>query len=271
MDDETPVELRRLWRLPSSSRRGRPAELDVERVVRAAVELADRDGLPGVSLPKIARALDVTSMSLYRHVGSKEELLALLEDAATGPPPEPATDPTDWRAGLREWAMAVREVYRRRPWLARIPITGPPAGPNLLAWMEAALRVLRDTPLDPAAKLGVITLVNGYVRTAAQQAQDLGASWQEPDTVQAYGRSLARLVTADRFPELAKLLASGLFENPQQAPAADDPDFVFGLDRILDGVAAAVHSTPVEDDVFAVPEPGNQQRRRSRRPPAGRV
>ncbi|WP_232660575.1 TetR/AcrR family transcriptional regulator [Pseudonocardia sp. TRM90224] len=248
MDDETPVELRRLWRLPTSSRMGRPAELDVERVVRATVELADRDGLAGVSLPKIARALGVTSMSLYRHVGSKDELLALLEDAATGPPPEIDTAqidtaPGEWRAGLREWAMAVRRVYRRRPWLARIPITGPPAGPNLLAWMESALRVLRGTPLEPAAKLGVITLVNGYVRTAAQQVQDLDGSWQQPDTVQAYGRSLARLVAPDRFPELAKILASGLFESPPQAPdqdVEDDPDFTFGLDRILDGVETVV-------------------------------
>lgn len=250
-DHEVPVELRRLWRLPTSSRMGRPAELDVERVVQAAVELADRDGLPGVSLPKIARSLGVTSMSLYRYVGSKGELLALIEDAATGPPPEISTGPAEWRAGLREWAMAVRGLYRHRPWLARIPIAGPPAGPNVLAWMEVALQVLRGTVLDGAAKLGVITLVNGYVRTAAQQVQDLEGGRPErgaepADPLQSYGRSLALLIAPDRFPELAKILSSGLFEStpqPADGDAEHDSDFVFGLDRILDGVAAVATST----------------------------
>lgn len=93
MDDKVPVGLARLWRLPTESRLGRPAELDVEQVVRAAVELADRDGLAGVTLAKVAKELGYTTMSLYRHVGSKEELLVLMGDAATGPartfPPAP--------------------------------------------------------------------------------------------------------------------------------------------------------------------------------------
>ncbi|MEK8173536.1 TetR/AcrR family transcriptional regulator [Streptomyces sp. M19] len=76
-----------------------PAALDTERVVRTGVELADRDGLGGATLPKIAKELGVSPMSLYRHVGSKDELLVLMRDVAIGPPPEATADAADWRAG----------------------------------------------------------------------------------------------------------------------------------------------------------------------------
>ncbi|MFB4289794.1 TetR/AcrR family transcriptional regulator [Nonomuraea sp. ATR24] len=84
-DDFVPPALRRLWRLPESSRLGRPAALDVDLVVAAAVEIADRDGLGGVTIPKVAKSLGFTGMSLYRYVGSKDELLTLMADAAAGP------------------------------------------------------------------------------------------------------------------------------------------------------------------------------------------
>ena len=84
---DIPVELRRMWGLPSSSGLGRPAQLDLPRVLRTAVRLADRRGLEGVSLPKIANALGYTTMSLYRYVGCKDELLSLMRDFAIGDPP----------------------------------------------------------------------------------------------------------------------------------------------------------------------------------------
>ena len=92
-EDDVPVELRRLWGLGAPQQRlGRPAELDLRRVVQTGIKLADRYGLRGASLPNIAKALGHTTMSLYRHVGSKDELLALMRDFAVGPPPEiPAT------------------------------------------------------------------------------------------------------------------------------------------------------------------------------------
>ena len=99
----------------------------MRRVVRAVVELADRDGLAGVTLPKVAAALGFTGMSLYRHVGSKDELLTLMVDAALGPPPA-LPESSGWRADMRHWAGAERDVYRRRPWLVRVPVSGPPSG-----------------------------------------------------------------------------------------------------------------------------------------------
>jgi AcrR family transcriptional regulator len=246
--DDLPIELRRLWGLPQPSTLGRPAELDVARVVHAAIDIADRKGLAAVTLPAIAKTLGYTTMALYRHIGSKDELLVLMRDAAIGAPPAISTPSRNWRGGLRQWAAAERRLYERRPWLARLPVSGPPAGPRQIAWIDAALHVLRGTALDWGQKVGGLLLVSGYVRNAALLAEDLERGRLKSGIAKAeaerrYGRSLARLVDPARFPEAARLFASGLFETPPAArrrDAASDADFVFGLECILDGISVAI-------------------------------
>ncbi|WP_055703027.1 MULTISPECIES: TetR/AcrR family transcriptional regulator [Streptomyces] len=246
--EDAPAELARLWRLrPSASGLGRPAALDTERVVRTGVELADRDGLQGATLPKIAKELDVSAMSLYRHVGSKDELLVLMRDLALGLPPRSVTEPEGWRAGLREWAVAQRLLNHRRPWLPRLPLSGPPVGPHEVAWMEAGLGALSGTALDWAGKVGSLTLLSGYVRQVSLLSQEQergrsGTGMGQAESERAYARTLARLITSERYPQTALLLSSGTFEAvPDDAyddPSAD-PDFTFGLERVLDGIAVA--------------------------------
>ncbi|WP_084468084.1 TetR/AcrR family transcriptional regulator [Promicromonospora sukumoe] len=257
--DDVPAGLARLWRLGAPSRLGRRAVLDVDQVVGAAIGLADRGGLAGVTLPKVAQELGVTPMSLYRYVGSKDELLVLMADQASGPAEAaPGTEGADaaadvgddpaWRTALRCWAADVRGMYLRHPWLVHLPVQGPPSGPHGLARMDAGLAALRGTDLDWAAKVGVVTLVSGYVRTASQLAADLsaaraGSGLDQAQSEQEYGRAMARLVRPDRFPEVAALFGSGLFEQEQPEQIAEegpDHDFRFGLETVLDGVAVAV-------------------------------
>jgi AcrR family transcriptional regulator len=248
-DEDIPVGLRRLWGLPQPSALGRPPELDVARIVQAAIDIADRDGLAGVTLPAIAKSLGCSTMALYRHIGSKDELVALMQDAAIGDPPSIPAFGRSWRDALRHWAAAERRLYERRPWLARLPVSGPPSGPRQIAWIDGALRILRGTGLDWGEKVGVLLLVSGYVRNAAQLTEDLergraGTGIGQAEAERRYGRSLARLVDPARFPEAAQLFASGLFEAVSAASrrrdVASDPDFVFGLERILDGVSVAI-------------------------------
>ncbi|MEU2611099.1 TetR/AcrR family transcriptional regulator [Micromonospora sp. NPDC007271] len=244
-DDVIPAPLRRLWRLPESSRLGRPAALDVDRIVAAAVEIADRDGLGGVTLPKVAESLGFTGMSLYRHVGSKDELLTLMADHALGAPPDLDTD--DWRDGLREWAYAQRAVLQRRPWLTRVPTSGPPSGPHQIAWMEVALKIMSRTRLDWANKVGALMLISGYVVQSVRQYRELAEGRAEgqgqADAERDYGRAMARLVDPARFPETARLFSSMLFEAPPpDTPNTEiaDADFSLGLELILDGVAVRI-------------------------------
>lgn len=242
-DREVPADLGRLWRLPVPSRLGRPAELDLDQVVRAAVDLADRDGLDGVTLQKVAQALGFTKMSLYRHVGSKDELFELMSDHASGPAPDLGDD-GGWRDGVRRWAEAIRARYAEHPWLIDIPMLGPPRGPNAISWMDALLRALRDTGLDLGTQAGVLNVVTGYVRHAIvltsllEQGRE-GTGLSQAEAEQDYGRTIATLVDQGRFPYAAKLFSAEVFEPEPGADPADD-DFAFGLDLILDGVAAAI-------------------------------
>ncbi|MEV0648157.1 TetR/AcrR family transcriptional regulator [Phytomonospora sp. NPDC050363] len=245
-EDFVPAPLRRLWGRSEASRLGRPAALDVTRIVAAAVELADRDGLEGVTLPKVAATLGVTGMSLYRHVGSKDELLTLMADFGVGAPPE-GLDALGWREGLLAWAVAQRAMFRRRPWLTRVPASGPPSGPGQIAWMESALAIMAGTSLDWAHKVGVLSLISGYVVHSVRQSSDLAAGRAEgqgqADAERDYGRALVRLVEPERFPQTARLFASTLFEAPpSDTPdaAVEDKDFFLGLEVILDGVAVRV-------------------------------
>lgn len=244
MDEaEVPVELARLWRISSESRLGRPARLDVGAVVDAAVALADREGLAAVTLPKVAEALGVTKMSLYRHVGSKDELLDLMRDAAQGEPPASLEGTGPWRERMRGWAQAQAQVLDRHPWLVQVPLTGPPSGPRGIAWFDAGLRALRETGLEWGAKVGVVMLVSQFVSGAAELAQGLeagrsGTGMDQAAAERAYGRAMAGLIDPERFPDVAALFGSATFE--EAAPDTGEHDFRFGLELILDGVEAAV-------------------------------
>lgn len=93
-------------------------------------------------MAQVAKELGVGTMSLYRYAAAKDELLVLMSDAALGPPPTIAPG-TPWRDGLTAWASGVRGAYRRSPWALKVPIVGPPLGPNDLAWLEVGWRAWR--------------------------------------------------------------------------------------------------------------------------------
>ncbi|RDI67807.1 TetR/AcrR family transcriptional regulator [Nocardia pseudobrasiliensis] len=244
-DRPVPAALARLWRLPVPARQGRPPVLDVDRIVTAAVELADRHDIAAVTLEKVAQTLGFTKMALYRHVGSKDELLTLMVDHALGSPPDDLGAQEDWRASLTAYAHALRAVYTARGWLLRVPIAGPPQGPNTIAWLDAQLRALRDIDLDAGTALGLLMVLDGYIRQSCLLEQQLrtGRGERRQDDVEyEYGRTLARLVDPDRFPDAARLFGSDPFPVPG-APERDpaEEDFRFGLHVVLDGIAAALH------------------------------
>lgn len=244
---QIPDDLARLWRLPLGTRLGRPAELDVDTVVRTAIDLADRTGLSGATLPKIAAALGVTPMSLYRHIGSKDELIALMSDAAFGPTPESGPGDEPWRPALGRWARDQFAVFERHPWLVQIPISGPPRGPHAVGWMDAGLRALRSADADWGTKIGIITVLSGYVRQGFSMTNQLGSARRAADldesrALRIYSRELTQLVDPTRFPAVAELLAAGLFESVPEPDTADE-DFTFGLELILDGIAGVLEGS----------------------------
>lgn len=229
-----------LWGLRERPRRGPKPGLSLERIVAAAIDIADVEGIGAVSMGRVAGDLGFSTMSLYRYVATKDDLLVLMASAAVDDPPDlvPATG-DDWRAGLALWTRANLEYLVRRPWIMQVAITGPPIAPKQLAWMESALAVLARTPLLPAEQIGVLQLLLVYALGEARLAVDLMAAAQAGTAPVEYGRMLDRLTDAERHPALRALVADGVFD---AGTDYGDEDVAFGLDRVLDGVGLLIEA-----------------------------
>jgi AcrR family transcriptional regulator len=208
----------------------------VADIVAAALALADEEGVAGLSLPRIARRLDLTPTALYRYVSSKDELVLLLVDAGAGRPPD--TLPGDWREGAAEWVRALIARYRAHPWLVDLPIRGAPVTPNLLAWLESLLGVLSMTGLPAGDQLSSATLLDGYARNIAGLARDLATSERTPVQSPEVVGFLYPLLAERGYPLVAGMLMGGDYAD---SPAG--PDIEFGLNRILDGIDRLVVGT----------------------------
>jgi AcrR family transcriptional regulator len=238
-----PDSIAAAWGVRERPHKGPKPALSLERIVAAAVRIADADGLDAVSMGRVAAELGAAAMSLYRHVSAKEELLNLMVDAAWGDAPDPLAAGEGWRSGLSRWAWGMRASISRHPWAIRIPLDSLPILPHAVAWFEHALACMQDTPLTEARKASVIMLLSGYVRNVAATESDIAAAMQASGLspsqwMSAYPRMLAKLTDPQRFPALTAFIAAGVFD------AADGPDdeFIFGLDRILDGIENLVHA-----------------------------
>jgi AcrR family transcriptional regulator len=143
-------------------------ELNRERVVRAAIALADAEGLDVLSMRTVAAHLRVSPMSLYRHVGGKDELVLLMADAAYSELAREPGPPTGWRAVLEWGARGLWRLYRRHPWLAQTgPLARPLPLPNLLLYGEPILAALGGLGLPPARVMDLHVLHYSYVQGLA--------------------------------------------------------------------------------------------------------
>lgn len=224
------------WGRRERPSRGPRPGLSLERIAEAGVRVAAAEGLAAVSMARVAKELGTSTMSLYRYVTAKDELLVLMVDAALGPPP-PADPDLGWREALEQWTWAYHERLSAHPWAVRVPINGPPTTPNQVAWMERALWSVRDTPLGWDEKASVLLLLSGYVRNEATLAVELTvAGFISDEAMLGYSRLLATLTDPEHFPAITALLNAGVFDR------ADPPEkeFGFGLERILDGIATLI-------------------------------
>jgi AcrR family transcriptional regulator len=228
-EDDLPRVLEILWRPSGQTRHSRG--LSRERIVAAAVELADGEGIGALSMARLAERLGCGTMSLYRHVANKDELVIFMLSTAPGPPP-PSIDDADWRGALTDWAVGLWDVYHRHPWILQTAADGPPADPGQLAWLDAGLAALGGTGLPEREKMAAVMAVLHFVRGAAALAMQAG---DIDDGL--YPALLRRLLDRARFPALGAALDAGVFDSPDDDPQAD---FRSGLRVLLDGIAAMV-------------------------------
>ncbi|OLF14995.1 TetR/AcrR family transcriptional regulator C-terminal domain-containing protein [Actinophytocola xanthii] len=225
-DPDHDVEL--LWREEEQEPR---TGLSTGRIVRAAIDLADEEGLDGLSMRKIADRLGFTTMSLYRHVPGRDQLVALMLDAAQGQAPPPRAARGDWRARLEACARRAWDLRRRHPWVAEVRGSRHLPGPNGVAAYEDMLSAVADTGLPAAQMIAAVNLVARFVHAEAQTLvetarQERRSGVSERDWWGARDELYQRL---DRYPTLTALWEAGGYDAPEDS-------FEFGLARVLDGI-----------------------------------
>lgn len=209
-------------------------------IVVAACRVADAEGLDAVTMRRVAAELDTAPMSLYRHVGDKEDLLLRMREWVFGLHPLPPDPPRGWRAQLEHGARHLWALYRMHPWLARTPsITRPSAEPNQIAYSEWPLRALRTLGLQRQAvfdlHLALFNLVHGTAASLETESRELAESGQEPtEWMRAQEERALAVINSGAFPHSAAVFSANDID------AGLDHLFEVGLSLMLDGIAVRV-------------------------------
>ncbi|MFG2103728.1 TetR/AcrR family transcriptional regulator [Micromonospora echinaurantiaca] len=242
-DVDLPESIELAWGLRERPGKGPKRSLTLEQVLAAGIKVAEADGLAAVSMSRVASELGVATMSLYRYVPAKLDLLDLMADAAYGAPPEPRRPDEGWRPALARWAAGNIEAIRRHPWIRHVPVGGPPMGPNGVRWLEHGLAALRGTGLRADERVSTVLLVSGYARNWATLTADLAEAaaraGQSPEELGVrYWQQLERLTRGGSYPEIRQLFTEEIVEDTEEF----DAEWRFGLDRLLDGIEALVRA-----------------------------
>lgn len=227
-----------LWGTKPAPTRGRKPGMTVRAIVAKAIELADAEGLGALSMRRVADALDVGTMSLYRYLPGKTELYELMLDTVMGENGQPEPDPAGWRASLANFARGSLAGYRRHPWLLEASITRGMMGPNQTAALDAVLRMISGIGLTNGQMMAVVGLVTSYVHGRARQLADTARAEQRSGVSdEQFWRDFAPLLgehlDGERFPALAAVW--------HDDELTWEDEFEFGLDRVLDGIEAFVN------------------------------
>lgn len=228
-----------LWDGPRRPRRGPRHNLTVERVVEAAMLVAEEEGVDALSMRGVASRLGVGAATLYTYVPDKSALIALMVDTMVGQAVLPHTRAGTWRDKVRAWAHEDLRSYREHPWLVELTGTGQPVGPHTFAWVDSAVRIFDGTGLSDHEVFTVVEAVDGYVRghVALVVQADRAGAWTTPDgrtwdTVQDAFLA-ARAGATGRYPAVERMTTAG--PTPEEA-------FARGLDWLLDGIELRVRS-----------------------------
>ena len=217
-------------------------ELSRERIVAAAMHLADAAGLEALTVRGVAAHLDAPVMSLYRHVHSKDELVMLMANAALGEEALPDAPLNGWRAQLELGSRLEWRAMRRHPWLARVlHISRPSQMPHALAFVDWMLRALDSTTLDAPRKLQIHIVLHGFIQGLAvnvdAEARAVADSRiSEADYMREHDETFRRIAESGQFPYFAKM-TRGL---PDTFRVDLDALFEMGLDAMLDGFAGMI-------------------------------
>lgn len=229
-----------LWRAPGEPGRrpGPRAGIDVDRIVAAAVELADAEGLAAVTMRRLGTELGVGAMTLYTHVPGKGELVDLMYDAVLGEV-HPSPPAGGWRERLTAVAHENWDLFVRHPWAAHLGTGRPVLGPNLMRKYDLELAAVDGLGLSEVDMELVITLVGDFVRGSVgglhdKRAVERSSGLTDEQWWAVVEPHVDRVFDAERFPTAARV---GPVAGPELGAGDPARSFEFGLARLLDGIA----------------------------------
>jgi AcrR family transcriptional regulator len=234
------VEL--LWEMdgqPAPAHR-RGAALDRDQIVRAAIRIADAEGLEAVTMRRVAQQLDTGAMSLYRHVPDKDALVSMMIETVLGDAMRVQERPsTGWRDSLRELAQSVWQLSRQHRWYPEASITHPPLTPNGVAGLEFALSIFDGYDLDIMTRMQFVGSVHHLALHAAldrvieeDSARRLGVS--EEEMFRQAAPVMARLAASGQYPHVTEFLAA--VSELDGTDPGEEQWVLAGVELILDGI-----------------------------------
>ncbi|MEV0317015.1 TetR/AcrR family transcriptional regulator [Streptomyces sp. NPDC050658] len=229
--------LQLLWGGAERPARGPKPGLTLDRIVTEGVRLADAEGLAAVSMRRLSTELGTGTMSLYRYVPGKGELLDLMLDRVFTPPEDEEPWTGGWREGVETYARETLVLYRRHPWLLQVNQARPVLGPGAVGGLDRTLSRIKSMGLTDPELIGVIIMTEGYVTGVARMhVQEMEAARKGGMTVEEFWEAqvpvLDRIMRSGHYPSLAHL--------SEDAFGSEFDHFEFGLQRLLDGLDVLV-------------------------------
>ena len=232
-----------LWRdhpsAPQGGARGPRARVQTGAVVETAIRIADVDGLAGVRIRDLATALGISTMAVYTHVNSRDDLLVLMADSAHAGMDRPEFGRAGWETRVRRLAAANLALYRAHPWLLDIADDRVAFGPGTIGKYDHELQAFDALDLDDVTRDAALTFVLDFVRASARSMRPRGA---DVDAVGLWGQwsdRLASYVGAD-YPLAVRVGAAA--GQAMNAPYSPTHAYEFGLARVIDALDRLVHT-----------------------------
>lgn len=207
--------------------------LTQERVLLAAVDLADESGVAALTMRKLAQRLGVEAMSLYHHVANKSDVLDGMVDVVFGEIALPDTD-VEWQTAMRQRAIAVRDTLTRHPWAISLMESRKNPGPATLRHHDAVLGHLRRAGFSVAMAAHAYSVLDSYIYGFALQEQQL--PFRTPEELEAMADTLMQQVSTATHPHFTEMAT----EYALQSGYSYANEFEYGLDLIVAGIEQAV-------------------------------
>ncbi|HJM04532.1 MAG TPA: TetR/AcrR family transcriptional regulator C-terminal domain-containing protein [Candidatus Saccharimonadaceae bacterium] len=221
------------------SKRKSISNLSRDKIVTEAIAIADRDGIPGLTMRKLAEALGVEAMSLYHHIKNKKELITEMVDAVV--PMIPRLEScVDWKDALRKRAGLMREALIRHPWAAHEFVTGINVGPNMLRYVDTTTGYFLTAGFSYKLTDYAWNVIDSYMYGFNLQSQNFPL---QPSEYKEAAKQFLPMIPKDTYPHMhtmAQVIIGGEYDGIQ--------DFNFGIEIILESLERLLHGIQGETE-----------------------